>query len=99
VHVVGFFIKKFSDGIQKLLNAHKEMGCRMSLKVHFLHLHLNLFPENLSEVSDEQDEHFRQDITSMEYCYQVFWNDYMKADYCWMLYRDASDIVSYRKRK
>jgi len=75
------------------------MGCRMSLKVQFLHLHLDFFPENLGEVSDEQDEHFRQDIKSMEYCYQVFWNDYMKADDCWMLYRDASDIVYYRKRK
>jgi len=27
----------FSDGIQKLLNAYKETGSRMSLKVHFLH--------------------------------------------------------------
>jgi len=35
-----------------------EMGCRMSLKVHFLHSHLDFFPENFSEVSSEQDEHF-----------------------------------------
>jgi len=51
--------------MQKLLNAYREMGCRMSLKVHFLHL--NVFPVNLGDVSDEQDEHFRQDINSMEY--------------------------------
>jgi hypothetical protein len=42
------------------------MGCRMSLKVHFLHLHLDFFPENLDEVGDEQYEHFRQDIKLME---------------------------------
>jgi hypothetical protein len=71
----------------------------MSLIIHILHLHLDLFPENLAEVSDEQDEHFRQDIKSMEYCYQVFWNDYMKADYCWMLQRGASNIAYYRKRE
>jgi hypothetical protein len=75
------------------------MGCRMSLKVHFLYLHLDFIPENFDEVSDKQDEHFPQDIKSIEYWYQVFWNDYMKTDDCWMLYRDASDIVYYRKRK
>jgi hypothetical protein len=32
---------EFSDGNQKLLNAYKEMGCRMSLKVHLLDLHLD----------------------------------------------------------
>jgi hypothetical protein len=37
----------FSDGIQKLLNAYKEMGCRMPLKVHFLHSNLDFFPETL----------------------------------------------------
>jgi len=40
-----------------------EMGCRMSLKVHFLHLHLDFFPENISEVSNEQDERFLQYIS------------------------------------
>jgi hypothetical protein len=51
----------FRDGIQKLLNAHMEMGCRMSLKVHFLHSHLDSFPENLGEVSNEQGECSHQD--------------------------------------
>jgi DNA-binding ferritin-like protein len=32
----------------------------MSLKVHFLHSHLDFFPENLGEVSDEQGERFQQ---------------------------------------
>ena len=75
------------------------MGCRMSVKVHFLLLHLNSFPGNLDEISDEQAEQFRQEIMSMEYCYQVSWNGYMKPNYCWMLYHDATDIVYCRKRK
>jgi len=37
----------FSDGIQKLLNAYKEMGCRMSPEVHFLHSHLDFFQKTL----------------------------------------------------
>jgi hypothetical protein len=33
----------------------------MSLKIHVLELHLDFFPENLSEVSDEHSERFHQD--------------------------------------
>lgn len=89
----------FKNGVHKLLHSYKELGCRMSLKVHFLHSHLEFFPENLGEVSDEQGERFHQDIKSMEERYQGFWNDSMMADYCWMLYRDAPDTKYHRKRK
>jgi hypothetical protein len=41
----------------------------MSLKVHFLHSHLDFFPENVGEVSDKQGKHFHQDIKSMEHRY------------------------------
>jgi hypothetical protein len=30
----------FSNGIQNLLNAYEEMGCRVSLEVHFLNSYL-----------------------------------------------------------
>ena len=32
----------------------------MSLKIHFLHSHLDFFPENLGDVSDEHGERFHQ---------------------------------------
>ena len=38
----------------------------MSVKIHFLHSHLNFFPPNLRAVSDEHGERFHQDITKME---------------------------------
>ncbi|UYV68164.1 CLPB [Cordylochernes scorpioides] len=47
------------------------LGCNMSLKIHFLHSHLDFFPDNLGEVSDEHGERFHQDISSMEKRYQV----------------------------
>ena len=37
----------FQKKVEILLKAYKEMSCRMYLKVHFLHLHLDFFPENL----------------------------------------------------
>jgi hypothetical protein len=42
----------------------------MSLKLHFLFLHLDQFPENLGAVSEEQGERFHQDIKEMERWYQ-----------------------------
>ena len=78
----------FQKGVENLLKAYKEMGCCMSLKVHFLHSHLDFFPANLGAVSDEQGEQFHQDIQAMEACYQGFWNEEMMDDYCWMLYHD-----------
>ena len=42
--------------IEKLLKSYEDMGCRMSLKIHFLHSHLNFFPPNLGAVSDKHGE-------------------------------------------
>ncbi|GFW68345.1 uncharacterized protein TNCV_2263341 [Trichonephila clavipes] len=62
----------------------------MSVKVHFLHSHLDYFSENLGAVSEEQGERFHQDIKEMERRYQGRWNVNMMADYCWMLKRKNS---------
>ena len=37
--------------VEKLLESYEDMGCRMSLKIHFLHSLLNFFPPNLGAVS------------------------------------------------
>ena len=87
----------FESGVEDLLDAYKEMRCRLSLKMHFLHSHLDFFQENLGAVSDEQGERFHQDIQSMEARYQGFWNEGMMGDYCWMLYRDEPNQLYKRK--
>ena len=66
------------------------MGCRMSLKVHFPHLHLDFFPEHLGTVSDEQEERFHQDIATMKQRYQGRWDPAMTSDYWWFLKREDS---------
>ena len=53
----------------------------MSIKVHYLHSHLDRFPENLGDLSEEQGERFHQDIRIMEERYQGHWNANMMADY------------------
>jgi len=68
--------------VQDLLTSYKAMGCNMSLKIHFLETHLDFFPENLGEVSDEHGERIHQDIMTMEKQYQGKWTSSMLADYC-----------------
>ena len=51
--------------IGKLLKSYEDLGCRKSLKIHFLHSLLNFFPPNLGTVSDEHGERFHQDITKI----------------------------------
>ena len=40
-------------------------------EIHFLESHIDFFPENLGEVSDEHGEIFHQDIWAMEKRYQA----------------------------
>lgn len=96
-----FLGKKKSDNyhdiVNQLLSSYKEMGCNMSLKIHFLHSHLDFFPDNLGDVSDEHGERFHQDISVMESRYKGKWNTNMLADYCWTLIRDVPEAIYKRK--
>lgn len=87
----------YKDLISKLLTSYKAMGCRQSLKIHLLDGHLDFFPENLGDVSDEQGERFHQDIAAMERRYQGRWDEAMMSDYCWILQRDNKNYEYNRK--
>ena len=65
----------------ELLSSFQDLGCNMSIKVHYLKSYVDSFPQNLGSVSDEQGERFHQDIKVMECRCQVRCNIYMMADY------------------
>ena len=46
------------DVVSNMLSAFHDLGCKMSIKVHFLFSHLDKFPDNLGAVSDEHGERF-----------------------------------------
>ena len=56
----------YTENVEQMLQSYKEMGARMSLKMHFLHSHLECFPENNGDVSDEHGERFHLDIKLFE---------------------------------
>jgi hypothetical protein len=57
----------YKNIVKKLMDAIKSLGCRMTVKVHFLNAHVNYFPENLGQFSEEQGERFHQEIKSFEF--------------------------------
>jgi len=57
----------------------KNMGCLINLKIHFLHSHIDYFPANLGDFSEEQGERFHQDLKDVERRYQGIWDRNMLA--------------------
>ncbi|CAK9801864.1 hypothetical protein ANTPLA_LOCUS2983 [Anthophora plagiata] len=74
--------------VEDLLQKYARIGVNMSLKINFLQSHLNFFPENLGDVSDEHGERFHQEIKTIERRYQGFWDERM-IDYIWFLIRET----------
>lgn len=85
--------------VEDMLALFHEFGCNMSLKIHFLDSHLDFFPDNCGQVSDEHGERFHQDIATMEQRYQGKWSTSMLADYCWTISRDAPQVHYKRQAK
>jgi len=85
--------------IAKLITNLHALGCNMSLKIHFLHSHLDFFQPNLGAVSDEHGERFHQDIKDMEKRYQGTATPNMLADYCWTIARDNQEGTYKRKAR
>ncbi|KAL4717298.1 hypothetical protein ACJJTC_017185 [Scirpophaga incertulas] len=52
--------------VNNMIEKFKNLKCNMSIKVHYLHSHLDQFPENLGSYSEEQGERFHQDLKIME---------------------------------
>jgi len=94
--------QNYEELLNNLLQSYHKLGCNTSLKMHFLHSHLDFFTENCGAVSDEHGG-FHQDISSMEKRYEGKWNCAMLADYCWTLARDTPTMEykrqAERKRK
>jgi hypothetical protein len=83
--------------VDELLQNFQALGARMSIKMHYLSSHLDYFPENCGDVSEEQGERFHQDIRVMEERYQGRWDVNMLADYCWCHKRDVPNVKHARK--
>lgn len=89
-------VENYKEVIRRLLDTYKNMGCRMSLKLHVLHSHLEVFKSNMGAYSEEQGERFHQDIQQFERRYQGQYNEKMLGDYIWGLIRESD--ISYKRK-
>jgi hypothetical protein len=71
----------------------------MSLKIQFIHAHLDFFPENCGAVSDEHGERFYQDITVMKKRYAGKWRHAVLAEYYCTVTRGTPELSYKRKAK
>lgn len=83
--------ENYKEIIAEMMSAFRDMKVDMSLEIHFLHDHLEFFPENLGAYSDEHGERFHQDIALIEKRYKG--KDYCKmlGEYCWTICRSSSE--------
>ena len=92
----------YDQSVEDMLFKFQRLRAKMSIKIHYFFSHLDRFPENLGDLSEEQGERFHQDITIMKENCQGRWDNYMMADYCWNLQRHtplASHTRKFYKRR
>jgi hypothetical protein len=100
--VVTYFLGKnkcenYEEIVGSLIQHYEVLGCRMSVKLHYLLSHFQFFRPNLGDVSEEHGECFHQNIEATEKRYQGRWDAAMMGDYIWGLVR-ADESFSHKQR-
>ena len=58
--------ENYQELVEDMLSKFKDLGVKMSIKVHYLFSHSDCFHTNLGNLSEEHGERFHQDIKVME---------------------------------
>ena len=81
------------------MDAYDKMGCKMSLKLHVLHSHIDEFKDNLGDYSEEQGERLHQAVKLFEERYKGQNNENIMGDYIWNLVRESDLTYNRQSRK
>ena len=84
--------------VDNLIEKFQQLGCRMSLKMHFLFSHFDFFKQNLGHYSEEHGERFHQDMKNIEKRYVGRWNEAMMGEYIWGLVRESENVHKRKNR-
>ena len=84
---------EYEKETEELLKCFCQLRAGMSVKLHFLWLHLDNFQKNCRNLNEEQSQHFHQDIHIMEVRYQGWWEVNFLADYYWCLKLDVPEMT------
>lgn len=101
--VDNFFGKRkdpnYREMVQEMITSYHEIDANMTVKLHFLHNHLEDFPDNLGDYSEQHGERFHKDIRTMEQRYMGRDFSAMLSDYCWSLIRENDNYSAIWDRK
>ena len=89
----------FREIMEELVDAYEKMGCRMSLKLHVLHSHIDEFKDNMGDCSEEQGERFHQDVKLFEEHYKGQYNESIMGNYIWNLVRESELTYNWQSQK
>lgn len=78
----------YRDIVSNMMDNFEQMNVSMSLKIHLLHQHLDVFPDNLGQISDEHGERFHQQIKKIEERFQGKRVENMLAEFVWYSYEE-----------
>lgn len=90
--------ENYKQLVDNMMEHYHHLGCRMSIKMHYLHSHIDFFKPNLGDDSEEHVERFHQDIKVMEKRYQGRWDTAMMGDYVWCLVREDANVHKRMRR-
>ena len=89
--IISNFFEKYTSSaykeqIKELLESFQCFEAQMSAKTHFLCSHLDYFPDNCRDYSEEKGAKSHHDFRQMEERYQEYCDVTMLADYCWCFF-------------
>lgn len=85
--------------MEDLVTSYETLCCSMSLKMYFLHSHLDSFHVNCVATRDEHGVLSYQDISAMENTYKGKRSAAILVDYCYKLKKNALEIQYKRQAK
>lgn len=91
--------QNYAEHVDNMLIGLNNIGASMSLKLHFLHSHLDYFAENLGAVCDEHGERFHQEIKQIEERFKGKSSVSMLAEYMWNQHRELDPSEHSRQAK
>lgn len=82
-----------------MLMSFKNLKVNMSPKIHYLHQHLDFFPDNLGKVSDEHGERVHQQMKKIEERFQGKPVANMLAEFVWYCFDEYEAKENKETRK
>lgn len=77
--------------LEGMMTSFEQLNVHMSLKIHYLHCHVDDFLQQMSTESDEHGERFHQIAAVMEARYKGKKLDALLGDLCWWLDKSFDD--------